>query len=325
LVHRDVKPSNVFVTRPRSPDAPRFAYLGDFGIARDLSGTTGSVLTATGTTIGTPDYMAPERFAGDPVDGRADVYALACLLHESLTGERPFVRDGLAALMHAHLNAPRPRPSVRRGVPPGFDAVVAGGMAPDPARRPGTAGELAARARAVLAAPPRTPADADVPTSPMATVPRVPAPRAAPEQHPPARRGLSPSALALTACGLVGLALVLTPIDLVVTFLAGAATIATFGVAAVWGLRPSRRTTRWALRVFVPAAAVVAVGTYAGCLGLWSLVSGHDLDSSVRDPGVVGSGGYLVYRAVLAVVATIVYGLWASNARHAARRRAKVG
>src|SRR4051794_12157538 len=92
LVHRDVKPSNVFLTRSASPDGPRFAYLGDFGIARDLSGTTGSVLTATGTAIGTPDYMAPERFSGDPVDGRADVYALACLLHECLTGERPFVR-----------------------------------------------------------------------------------------------------------------------------------------------------------------------------------------------------------------------------------------
>ena len=198
LVHRDVKPSNVFLTRPGSPEAPRFAYLGDFGIARTISGTASAVLTATGTTVGTPDYMAPERFAGDAVDGRADVYALACLLHECLTGERPFVRDGLAALMHAHMFAPPPRPSAHQGVPAAFDAVVARGMAKDPAQRPATAGELAAQARAVLAAPAPAVVFTDTttnrlvavpPSGPAGSAPPATPPPVAPLSAPPPARG----------------------------------------------------------------------------------------------------------------------------------------
>ena len=177
LVHRDVKPSNVFLTRPGSPDAPRFAYLGDFGIARSLSSTS-AVLTATGTAVGTPDYMAPERFAGEAVDGRADVYSLAALLHECLTGQRPFVRDGLAALMHAHMFAPPPRPSTSPGVPAGFDAVVTRGMAKDPGQRPSTAGALAAHARAVLTE--GRGAARPVLFTDDATSPLVPVPRSAP-------------------------------------------------------------------------------------------------------------------------------------------------
>ena len=202
LVHRDVKPSNVFLTRPGGPDAPRFAYLGDFGIARNMTGTASAVLTAAGTAIGTPDYMAPERFAGDAVDGRADVYALAGLLHEALTGERPFVRDGLAALMHAHMFSPPPRPSAHAGVPAGFDAVVARGMAKEPAQRQATAGELATQARAVLAAagtvPTPTPTVdlADTATNRLAVVPgsgprSLPTALPAPPYGPP---GGSPSA-----------------------------------------------------------------------------------------------------------------------------------
>ncbi len=155
LVHRDVKPSNVFLTRAR-PGSPRFAYLGDFGIARESAGPQ---LTATGVTLGTLDYMAPERFTGGVVDARSDVYALACLLHEALTGSSPFDGDTLPRLMHAHLVLPPPRPSVRPGVPPAFDAVVARGMAKDPAQRFGTAGALAAAARAALQAPAGAPSD----------------------------------------------------------------------------------------------------------------------------------------------------------------------
>ncbi|WP_226370232.1 protein kinase domain-containing protein [Pseudonocardia oceani] len=147
LVHRDVKPANVFLTRGRSGGA-RFAYLGDFGIARDASSST---LTATGTTLGTLDYMAPERFLGREVDARADVYALACLLHEALTARKPFPGDELPSLMHAHLNLAPPRPSDLRPLPHGLDAVVARGMAKDPSQRFATAGALAQAARAALA------------------------------------------------------------------------------------------------------------------------------------------------------------------------------
>ena len=187
LVHRDVKPSNVFLTRPGSPDGPRFAYLGDFGIARNLSGDGSAVLTAVGTAVGTPDYMAPERFLGHKVDGRADVYALACLLYECLTGGRPFIRDEMPSLMHAHLTVPPPRPSVHGTVPPGFDTVVARGMAKDPAHRTATAGELAAQARAVLA--PRAAAGTvlftDDATRPLVPVPRSPQVHTPPPHTPP--------------------------------------------------------------------------------------------------------------------------------------------
>jgi hypothetical protein len=145
LVHRDVKPANVFLTRGH-PGTPRFAYLGDFGIARPASGGS---LTATGATVGTLDYMAPERFRGREIDGRADVYALGCLLHEALTGRKPFPDTEPAALMASHLTADPPRPSDFGPVPVGLDGVVARGMAKDPVARYGTAGGLAAEARAV--------------------------------------------------------------------------------------------------------------------------------------------------------------------------------
>ncbi|GAA3226996.1 hypothetical protein GCM10017691_16980 [Pseudonocardia petroleophila] len=157
LVHRDVKPANVFLTRDR-PSTPRFAYLGDFGIARQ---TSGGSLTASGATVGTLDYMAPERFGGLDVDGRSDVYALGCLLFESLTGRRPFPDREPAALMNAHVRDAPPRPS-EHGAPPGLDAVVARAMAKDPAQRYPTAGELAADARAALD-PERVPDPATVP------------------------------------------------------------------------------------------------------------------------------------------------------------------
>ncbi|HRI07502.1 MAG TPA: serine/threonine-protein kinase, partial [Nannocystaceae bacterium] len=84
VVHRDIKPSNVFLVGG-SVDAVK---LLDLGVARDLSGGLG--LTATGATIGTPAYMAPEQARGEPVDARADLFALGCLLFESLTGRTPF-------------------------------------------------------------------------------------------------------------------------------------------------------------------------------------------------------------------------------------------
>jgi hypothetical protein len=146
LVHRDVKPSNLLVTNHD------FVYLVDFGIAH-IAGlqTHGKALTATGATIGTLDYMAPERFsATGAVDARADVYALACVLYEILTGRRPYPFDNVPALIHAHLSLPAPRATaVRAGLPSAFDDVIARGMAKDPEARYRTPGELAAAARAV--------------------------------------------------------------------------------------------------------------------------------------------------------------------------------
>ncbi|MEU8897070.1 protein kinase [Nocardia sp. NPDC048505] len=137
LVHRDIKPSNILVR----PDG--FAYLIDFGLARSLGAST---LTATGMAIGTLAYMAPERFTGT-ADGRADIYALACVLYECLTGARPFGDTDAAQQMHAHLMAAPPRARARNSaIPAALDEVIARGLAKDPDDRYATAGEFAAAA-----------------------------------------------------------------------------------------------------------------------------------------------------------------------------------
>jgi serine/threonine-protein kinase len=143
LVHRDIKPSNVLVT------PGDFAYLVDFGVAREVEGEQ-TALTTTGSTVGTLAYLAPERFEGRG-DHRVDVYALACVLHEVLSGRKPFPVTSIPALIHAHLNLAPPRPSeVVPGLPRGLDDVVTRGMAKDPDDRYASAGALAEAARAAL-------------------------------------------------------------------------------------------------------------------------------------------------------------------------------
>ncbi|GHH40416.1 serine/threonine-protein kinase [Lentzea cavernae] len=146
LVHRDVKPSNILVA------AGDFVYLVDFGIARSASPAATS-LTASGSVVGTLDYMAPERFESGPVDGRADVYALACVLFACLAGRRPFTADGTAAQIWAHMNQPPPKASpLNPAVPAALDDVIAQGMAKNPADRHATAGAFARAAAHALTA-----------------------------------------------------------------------------------------------------------------------------------------------------------------------------
>lgn len=143
LTHRDIKPHNIIVTESD------FAYLVDFGIAEARGDAR---LTTAGTPIGTVDYMAPERFNGAEAGPAVDVYSLACVLYEALTGDSPFARDSLENLVAAHLVSPPPRPSVTNSrVPAAFDAVIARGMAKDSDDRFGTAGGLVRAAqRAVV-------------------------------------------------------------------------------------------------------------------------------------------------------------------------------
>jgi len=144
VMHRDVKPENILIS---SDD---FAYLVDFGIA---SATSDEKLTQFGTTVGTVKYMAPERFSEADVTYRADIYALACVLYECLTGSPPYGGDQIS-VMGAHLNSPIPRPSaVRPGVPIAFDDVIARGMAKDPADRYATCSDLSTAAYGALATP----------------------------------------------------------------------------------------------------------------------------------------------------------------------------
>lgn len=142
LVHRDVKPSNILVANARD-----FVYLIDFGIARAATDTS---LTHSGETMGTMDYMAPERFWGT-TDLRADVYSLACVLYECLTGHRPYPGSSIEEQLRGHLDTAPPRPSpMAPGIPPAFDQVITRGMAKNPAQRYQTAPELARAARAAL-------------------------------------------------------------------------------------------------------------------------------------------------------------------------------
>ncbi|MHC1562530.1 serine/threonine-protein kinase [Actinomycetospora sp. C-140] len=155
VMHRDVKPSNILLT-----DSD-FAYLVDFGIATTSTADTG--LTATGTTVGTFGYMAPERFDGTAADPRADIYSLGCVLHELLTGRRPFAdHNSTPSLIRAHLMLEPTSPSAAGvAVPPELDRIALRAMAKDPAQRFSTIHELAQALRAVPAAgKPSSPATA---------------------------------------------------------------------------------------------------------------------------------------------------------------------
>ncbi|RMI35159.1 serine/threonine-protein kinase [Nocardia stercoris] len=148
LVHRDVKPSNLFVT-PRG-----FVYLIDFGIAR-AAGESG--LTSVGGAIGTLAYMAPERFSSGAADARSDVYALACVLFELLTGRTPF-QGPMEQQIAGHLSLNPPYPStIRPELGTRFDAVIAYGMAKDPQARFRTARDLAAACHGMPAGLPPLP------------------------------------------------------------------------------------------------------------------------------------------------------------------------
>jgi serine/threonine protein kinase len=149
LVHRDVKPSNILL------DEDDFAYLIDFGIARAADETR---LTGTGGMIGSWHYMSPERLQAGQVDARADIYALACVLYECLTGSTPFPGDSLEQQITAHLMAPPPRPSsTDPNVPATFDRVIATGMAKDPDQRYATTVDLADAAHDAITTPIRQP------------------------------------------------------------------------------------------------------------------------------------------------------------------------
>lgn len=145
LVHRDVKPSNILV------DEDDFAYLIDFGIARAADETA---LTSTGAVIGTYHYMAPERLGAGDVDARSDIYALACVFFECLTGQRPFPGASVESQVAGHLTAPPPQPSASSPhVPADLDAVIRHGMAKNPDERFQSPVELARAARDAITVP----------------------------------------------------------------------------------------------------------------------------------------------------------------------------
>jgi serine/threonine protein kinase len=204
VIHRDIKPENILLTERD------FAYLVDFGIA---AAATEQRVTKTGVAVGSWNYMAPERFGKDDATYRVDIYALACLLCECLTGTKPFQTDSLSSLMAAHLMEPVPRPSQRNpAIPAAFDEVIARGMAKDPIDRYATAGDLAQAALHALSAPDQRQATDLIQHSQHFAPPRwvagPPVPPWIPPAPPKRRLGLIIGALVVVVAAVVGTGIV---------------------------------------------------------------------------------------------------------------------
>ena len=151
LVHRDVKPGNILL----AADGP--VYLSDFGLTRRVD--EGASLTEAGELVGSIDYAAPEQIDGRAVDGRADVYSLACVTYECLTGSVPFPRDSPMAKLWAHLrDSPLPAAAINPDLPSELDPVLQRGLAKNPDDRYPTASELTdgVQTAVALPAPPST-------------------------------------------------------------------------------------------------------------------------------------------------------------------------
>ncbi len=152
IVHRDVKPSNLFVSPGRKKPRGRLLDLGvagvfDPGKARKL----GSVNVGARGTYGTPAYIAPEQVLGASTDARTDVYALACVAYRMLTGFEPFRGDTITATVHAHLfEDARPATALNPALPREVDAVLERGMAKDRDSRTSSVTRLVAELRVAL-------------------------------------------------------------------------------------------------------------------------------------------------------------------------------
>lgn len=150
LVHRDVKPHNMLIAS--SPGlAGGHVYLSDFGLAKSVTSRT--EITATGTFMGTIDYVAPEQIEGQAADALSDVYSLGCVFFECLTGSIPFTGDTDMAVAHGHIGTAPPEPSrLNQNLPRGLDAVTARAMAKAPGDRYKSCNELVSAARTVFEA-----------------------------------------------------------------------------------------------------------------------------------------------------------------------------
>jgi serine/threonine protein kinase len=132
VIHRDVKPDNIFVTNDGS------VKLGDFGIARIDSTSK----THAGTVLGTPSYMAPEQIRGETADARSDLYAAGVILYQFLVGERPFSGGMVAVMQKVLMEAPKPPSSHNPSIPEAIDSVVLKALAKGPADRFASAAEF---------------------------------------------------------------------------------------------------------------------------------------------------------------------------------------
>ncbi|SFS56628.1 serine/threonine protein kinase [Saccharopolyspora flava] len=174
LVHLDLKPANVLVTSRES--AHEHVYLADFGLTR--RGATGH-RTSSGDFLGSPTFAAPEHLRGEPVDGRTDQYALACVLFACLTGRPPF-GGSVQEVIQGHLAAEPPTPGSLVLLPPQIDDVLRRGMAKRADQRYASCQDLVAAARAALG-----PVVGEAPAPPRLAQQPVPQVAAPPQPMPP--------------------------------------------------------------------------------------------------------------------------------------------
>ena len=197
IVHRDVKPENILALPTSGRSNTEHVYLSDFGLTKRLDSKTQH--TRSGMFVGTPDYAAPEQVSGKDVDGRTDVYSLACVFHECLTGAVPFQRDSDIGVLMAHLSEPPPAVTLLRpDLPLQIDDAVFHGMAKAKEQRPASAAAFMAEVRAASVGQPRNaiapPPPAPVPLSPLpgAVSPLPPQPSPLPDALSPAPGTFSP-------------------------------------------------------------------------------------------------------------------------------------
>jgi serine/threonine protein kinase/DNA-binding Lrp family transcriptional regulator len=179
LVHRDLKPANILI------DGNDHVHVADFGLARPVASGESTTVTRDGQIVGTPAYMAPEQARGDPVDFRADLYALGVILYEMLVGEPPFRGATPLAVVAHHLQDPLP--SLRKSRPdlsPEVEHVIRWLVSKDPDDRPHSHAELRRRLTALVTRP----ADEDEPTLAHSVLSTTPAAGASAEPPPAAGR-----------------------------------------------------------------------------------------------------------------------------------------
>jgi eukaryotic-like serine/threonine-protein kinase len=148
VIHRDIKPENILLESGH-------AVVADFGIARAINAAAGGEqLTETGMAVGTVRYMSPEQAAGErDLDGRSDLYALACVLYEMLAGQAPFTGPTIESIIHQHLTAtPPPITQLRPAVPPEVAAALQRALAKTPADRFNPVAQFAGALRPVVPA-----------------------------------------------------------------------------------------------------------------------------------------------------------------------------
>ena len=171
IVHRDIKPDNIFICR--GPGDPEVARVLDFGIAKLVGDTGAPAITQAGLTVGTPEYLSPEQAAAEALDGRSDLYSLSVVLYEMLTGRTPFHDKDLMKILVGHTSRPVPwfaeiAPGV--AVPPEVEALVRDGLAKRAEERIPSAAAYVARIDALLAPAPEAAPEAAIDTVPDRSV-----------------------------------------------------------------------------------------------------------------------------------------------------------